>query len=84
METAADWFMFALGAGALLDLARETYVGESPNEVIISSALTFNNRYVVHSSSIYYLDGPELPLYAEPAPPVPAKYHPVTVQVVNE
>lgn len=66
-DGAAVWAWGAAGvaAGVLLDLASGYFADYSAHEVVITSALSFRNRYVSHSSTIYYINDPDWCHYAE-------------------
>lgn len=59
-------FHFAAGAAAgfLADIAVGTWATESDNEVIITTSMEYNNRYVMHTSALYYINDPDYGHYA--------------------
>ncbi len=61
-----NWIYAASGAGVLADMVAGYWSSESNHEVVISTALTYNNRYVMHTSSIYYINDPDWRQYAAP------------------
>lgn len=66
--SAAPWALWAAAAG--VGLAADVGVGmigdESNREVIITTALTYNNRYLMHTSSTYYINDPDWRQFAVP------------------
>ena len=61
---ASLYFAAATVAGALLDYGIGHWATESDNEVIITASLSYNNRYVLHMSNIYYINDPDKWHYA--------------------
>ncbi len=75
----------ALAAGVVADVAVGNWGMYSKNEVIISTSLTYNNRYVSHQSSIYYINDPDWAQYAEPiGAPENKSFSSVSISAVNE
>ena len=75
----------ALAAGVLADVAVGHWGMYSDNEVVITSSLTYNNRYVSHQSSVYYINDPDWAHYAEPiGMPEKKTYSSVSISAVNE
>lgn len=68
-------------AGLAIDFGRGFYAGQPPTEIIITSKLHYNNRFVVHDSSIYYLDDVNMDNYREFFQD--ESWRPRTLQVVN-
>ncbi|MGE4296759.1 MAG: hypothetical protein AB7E47_01905 [Desulfovibrionaceae bacterium] len=63
----ADAFLLAASAmGSVFDMANGYYQGFPATEIIITTDLTYNNKYVVHTSDIYYIEEPEMAQYTEP------------------
>ncbi|THB63450.1 MAG: hypothetical protein D6E12_17000 [Desulfovibrio sp.] len=58
------WSYVALSAAGLIaDVAVGHYTWPSDTEIIITVELTENNRYVLHTSSIYYINDPDVAHY---------------------
>ncbi|MBG0775116.1 MAG: hypothetical protein H0S85_01610 [Desulfovibrionaceae bacterium] len=66
LESANGLLSAASAAGLIVDMGRSYYAGPTSTEIVVTVEMTFNNRYVVHTSSIYYLDPAEIPIYREP------------------
>ncbi len=68
MTSWEDWLAGAMAAGVIMDVSSGYLAGYSDKEIIISVALSYNNRYVLHTSSIYYINDPDWRQYAHPVP----------------
>ncbi|WP_462328208.1 hypothetical protein [Desulfobaculum sp.] len=69
-DLGADAVYAASVAGILADVAIGTLPGYSSHEVIITSSMVWRNRFVTHSSSIYYINDGDNRQYGQPIPPV--------------
>jgi len=57
---AADLMSLGLGVGLAIDGARNFTTGDLSNkEVVISTALTYDERFLMHQSDIYYINEPD-------------------------
>ncbi|WP_027188040.1 hypothetical protein [Desulfovibrio cuneatus] len=56
-----------IGMG-VITLVTGTYTRPSDHEVIVTTRLTHNNRYVMHISNTYYINDADWALYASPRP----------------
>ncbi|MFV0421306.1 hypothetical protein [Oleidesulfovibrio sp.] len=85
LESIAEWIPAAIGAGVLADLASGAVARPSDKEVVISVSMAYNNRYVVHSSSVYYINDPDWELYMGPddSGTYVQEFEPMPVRVVN-
>lgn len=62
-------FIYAAGpAGLVADVAAGHLTSHSAQEVVITTQLVWKNRYVVHSSDIYYINDADNLHYGEPLP----------------
>ncbi|ABB39196.1 hypothetical protein Dde_2399 [Oleidesulfovibrio alaskensis G20] len=85
LESISEWIPAAIGAGILADLASGAVARPSDNEVVISVSMSHNNRYVVHTSSVYYINDPDWELYMAPGESgtFVEEYEALPVRVVN-
>ncbi len=61
-----DWIPVAIGAGVLADLGAGAIARPSDKEVVITTSMSHNNRYVVHTSSVYYINDPDWEHFSGP------------------
>jgi len=66
LNSMAEWIPAAIGAGVLADLAGGAITSSSNREVLISVSMSYNNRYVVHTSSVYYINDPDFEQFVDP------------------
>ena len=66
LSSAAEWITAGVTAGVLTDLGVGAVASESQREVVISIAMSHNNRFVVHHSSVYYIHDPDVEQYIDP------------------
>lgn len=66
LNSMAEWIPAAIGAGVLADLASGAVTSTSNREVLISVSMSYNNRYVVHTSSVYYINDPDYEQFVDP------------------
>lgn len=69
-DLGADLVYAASAAGILADVAVGHLPGYSAHEVIITSSLVWRNRFVTHSSSIYYINDEDNLHYGNAIPPI--------------
>jgi len=69
LDSMAEWIPAAIGAGVLADFASGAITGVSNHEMLISVSMSYNNRYVVHTSSVYYINDPDFEQYVDPLAP---------------
>lgn len=63
-KVGSEWSYVALSAAGLIaDVAIGHYTWPSDNEIIITVEMSDNNRYIVHTSSIYYINDPDIAHY---------------------
>ena len=68
-KVSTEWSYVALtAAGFIADVAIGHYTWPSDTEIIITVEMTENNRYVLHTSSIYYINDPDVGQYGASAP----------------
>lgn len=66
LHSMAEWIPTAIGAGVLADIASGALTSPSSREMLISVSMSYNNRYVVHTSSVYYINDPDFDQYVDP------------------
>lgn len=66
LNSVSEWIPAAIGAGMLADLASGAVTSTSNREVLISVSMSYNNRYVVHTSSVYYINDPDYEQFVDP------------------
>jgi hypothetical protein len=89
-DVTADWIVGAAGAGLLADVGAGYLVHASDIEVVITNSIVHRNRYVMHTSDIYYVNEPDSHHYGdkvageEQTPPPLPEPETATMGVVNE
>jgi hypothetical protein len=87
-DVTAEWLLGSVGAGMLADVGVGYLAKSTDIEVVITNYIVHRNRYVMHSSDIYYINPPDSDHYGdaadgevtEPAP----RAETTTMGVVNE
>ena len=62
----SDWLTAGIAVGALADIASGALSSETETEVVITVSMSYNNRFVVHHSSIYYINPSDYQQYVDP------------------
>jgi hypothetical protein len=90
-DVTAEWLYAAAGLGLLADVGVGYLTTASDVEVVISSSLVHRNRYVMHTSDVYYINEPDADQYRqadidEDVVPLPAEQDLSSVKmgVVND
>lgn len=79
-----DWIpsLAAMGIG-VADMFSGKYTSTSDHEIIINSRIVYHNRYVMHLSSIHYINDADFALYVSPQSFDPAADTSRNVRFVN-
>ena len=66
-DSSTDWTpsLAAMGIG-LVNMVTGSYTSRSEHEIIINSELLHKNRYVMHLSTVCYINDDEWPMYISP------------------
>lgn len=66
-ESWASWSpsLASMGIG-VVNMVTGSYTSRSEHEIIINSELLYKNRYVMHLSTVCYIDDDEWPMYISP------------------
>ena len=66
-ESGASWTpsLASMGIG-IVNTVTGSYTTRSEHEIIINSTLLYKNRYVMHLSTVCYIDDDEWPMYISP------------------
>lgn len=67
IETSRDLLNILVLTGLAADAVDGYLATESENELLVTVSLARDNRYVLHTSSIYYIHDPDLLHYIDPA-----------------
>lgn len=68
-DVSVDWIYGAAGLGLLADVGVGYLSTHSSHEVVVTTALLHQNRFVMRSSDIYYINDQDYLQYAEPLAP---------------
>ena len=71
-DVSQDWIYGAVGLGLLADVGAGYLTTHSDHEVVVTTALLHQNRFVMRSSDIYYINDRDYLEYAEPLAPAGA------------
>lgn len=89
-DVTSEWLVGAVGAGLLADVGVGYLATASDIEVVVTNSIVHRNRYVMHTSDIYYINEPDWRHYGatvagadEKKPPEPAPES-ATMGVVSE
>ncbi len=66
LSSISEWIPAAIGAGVLADFASGSVASTSNREMLITVSMSYNNRYVVHTSSVYYINDPDFDQFVDP------------------
>ncbi len=86
LDSMSEWIPAAIGAGVLADIVSGAITEISDREILISVSMAHNNRYVMYTSSIYYINDPDYRQYVSTDPvEIPAEeFTPRRVRVTGK
>ena len=83
-ESGASWTpsLASMGIG-IVNMVSGSYTSRSDHEIIVNTSMLYKNRYVMHLSTVCYIDDDEWPMYISPESFDPSGARSRTVRLVD-